>query len=323
MSAERGNEKIEAAPLFITLLLLGIITPAPAGEFGYDSIFSQAFGKQQEQTLPSQMDVPLRIDGEEGDQVHVYTDNGKVRVAAPALLEQLDKAALPKVIAALKPAINSDNALSQAALEKVGLTAVFNNSDLAFDVSIPFDLQKPKELRLFKGRRPQVDPQSLLKPARVSGYLNLRTGLEYQQTESGDTKKSGRKPIRAQWDGALNIRGVVLENQLTYSEAAARQWARDHTRLVRDGAERLWRCALGDVSYPTRGFQSGLPMAGFSLAKNFQLDPYQVFHARGEQSFILAAESEVEIFSNGFSIRKLNLSPGEYHRYFRSFFQTN
>ena len=149
------------------LLLLGM--PVFAENFDYNNLFEQAFGKKQQQTLPSQIKVPLIIDTLVGKEVLVYTSNGNIRIDATALLEQLDKVALSKVIMILKQAIKPDNTLSKTALEQAGLTAKFNNSNLSFNVTIPLELQKTKELNLFGQKRPRVE--NLQKPAKVNGYI--------------------------------------------------------------------------------------------------------------------------------------------------------
>jgi outer membrane usher protein len=72
----------------------------------------------------------------------------------------------------------------------------------------------------------------------------------------------------------------------------------------------MLRYALGDLSYPTMGFQAFRPMAGFSIARNFSLQPYLVTEPMGQTSFFLKNPSKVDVFVNGQQVQTLQLPAG-------------
>lgn len=263
--------------------------------------------------MPAQIELALRLDDEFSGQVWMYTDKKTNELSLDALpiLEQLEQRLLDPVLARLKPTIDKKQRISQKALQQAGLQAVFNQTNLSFDITIPLDLQKPRQLSLFRSRRPPYfDPKTLVQPAKLSAYVNLRTGLQYKFDEGG----TEHELVNTQLESAINMYDWVLKQQWTYTESSDSPWKRDYTRLVFDDTKNLRRYRLGDVNISTQGYQTNARLLGFSLNKNFQLNPYQNFSPRGKQVFTLTSDSKVEIFSNGFEMKRaLQLRAGEYH----------
>lgn len=150
--------------------------------------------------------------------------------------------------------------------------------------------------------------QEVLGPAPLSAFLNLR-GAETYIHHGG---ANGRQPARLDLDGAVNMKGWVLEGRGDWLEGDDRAWMRDDTRLVRDWPEKMVRGAAGDLSYPVTGFQSFSPGLGISIARNFDLQPYRVTQPAGAASFVIRSPSRADIYVNGHRTRTLRLDPGAY-----------
>lgn len=151
--------------------------------------------------------------------------------------------------------------------------------------------------------------QARLDNAALSGFINFRGGMDYVHESAGE---EGRAPARLDTDGAINVKGWVLEGRVDYLEDSDRPWQRDDFRLVHDWPEHMVRFAAGDLSYPVTGFQSYQPMLGVSFARNFLLQPYRVTEPTGQSAFLLTSPSRVDVIVNGQRVRTLQLEAGPY-----------
>ncbi len=189
----------------------------------------------------------------------------------------------------------------------------FDEDQLATTVTVGPAFSRVQAFQVRPGHRD--DATDIVKPARLSGYLNMRAAMDYQE---GDWDP-GFRPLRVNLDGAVNVKGWVLEGQADYMSANEMQsmmkmplWQRGNVRLVKDDVAHMLRYAAGDLSYPVSGFQSFSSMGGLSVARNFSLQPYNVFKPTGQSSILLTSASQVEIYINGNRDRVLHLPAGNY-----------
>jgi len=260
-----------------------------------------------------QLLVPLLVDGQERGEVHVRfrppaTD---VRVEAAPIFKELAALTTPETLSRLRSASDPQGYLSLQVLNDIGLDAGFNERTLEFRLAVPPPMRKPTEIEIYS-RRPPPGAEKALAPSAISGFLNLRSGLDYvQQSQTGE--QEGRQPVRVDVEGAINFRNWVIEAAAAYTEGAHDPFQRGDARLVRDDVENRLRYSLGDLAYPVTGFQNFLPMGGFTVARNFSLQPYRVTEPLGRTSFFLRNASKVEVFVNGRSVQSLNLQPGQHN----------
>lgn len=191
-----------------------------------------------------------------------------------------------------------------------GVILNFDQVLLAVVATIPTESRKLQPLRAraqFDAATGPVTPQSA-----ISAYLNVRGSQDYVE-RAFPGQERGRQPLRMSVEGAVNLRGWVLEGSADYSERdAIRSWARGDIRLVHDWPEAAIRAAAGDLSYPVEGFQSFQPMLGITVARNFDLQPYRVTEPTGQASFFLKSASRVDVLVNGQRVRTLQLEAGPY-----------
>ncbi|MBI3561669.1 MAG: fimbrial biogenesis outer membrane usher protein [Gammaproteobacteria bacterium] len=186
---------------------------------------------------------------------------------------------------------------------------LFDAARIALVVTIP---SENKKLRSLRARRDfDAANKTITPPNAVSAYLNVFGAQDY--VDRGlPSQHEGRQPLRMSVDGALNMKGWVLESSGDYIENDPRPWQRGDTRLVHDLPDDMIRTALGDLSYPVEGFQSFQPMLGLTVARNFDLQPYRVSEPTGRTSFFLVSSSRVDIYINDRKVQTLQLNSGPY-----------
>ncbi len=192
---------------------------------------------------------------------------------------------------------------------KGGVDLRFDEMLVALAITIPSENKKQQSLR---ARRDfDVSNKIITPPSAVSAYLNVFGAQDY--VDRGlPSQDRGRQPLRMSTDGALNMKGWVLETSGDYIENDPRPWQRADTRLVHDMPDNMIRTALGDLSYPVEGFQSFQPMLGLTVARNFDLQPYRVSEPTGRTSFFLNSPSRVDIYVNDRKVQTLQLNSGPY-----------
>lgn len=190
-----------------------------------------------------------------------------------------------------------------------GVDLRFDPMLVALVVTIPSENKKQKAL---KARRDfDASNKVITPPSAVSAYMNFFAAQDY--VDSGlPSQDEGRQPFRMSTDGAVNIKGWVLENTGDYIENDPHPWERSDTRLVHDFPDGMIRTALGDLSYPVEGFQSFQPMLGLTVARNFDLQPYRVSEPTGQTSFFLNSPSRVDIYVNDRKVQTLQLNSGPF-----------
>lgn len=196
--------------------------------------------------------------------------------------------------------------LAMSAYAELGFPISFDPATLSLSVDIPPQSRIRQSIGVADLDRSVYG--DFADPARVSGYLNLRSNLDYvhkgQATGFGDTF--------VQMDGATRFGAVVVESEGNWRSTDSR-FSRDGTRLVYDDIEHLNRWVAGDLLPQSRGFQGVQDMAGVSVERTYSLlDPQRNITPRGGRSFTLDREATVEAYVNGRVARTMRLQPGSY-----------
>lgn len=191
-----------------------------------------------------------------------------------------------------------------------GVALHFDMSLLQIQVEVEEAFLLPHDISLLsRGRR--GSGFTTVGPADISGYVNLRSGVDYVDT--GTDGGTHREPATVNFDGAFNTFGTVLEWGATWKEERVPAWARDDVRLVQDFPENLTRVTAGDIRYGLDGFQSSRRLGGFTIASNYTLQPNQSIVPAGSTAFDIERASRVEVFLNGQRVQNLQLGPGRYN----------
>jgi outer membrane usher protein len=276
-------------------------------------LFVQVFRPEKPQR-EQQIIVPLVVQDQDRGEIWIVVgaDPAEARVQATSLIDKLRDLLRPEILTELAGKADREGTLSMGTLQGVGLEAAFDQRTLELRIVVPPDLRQTRGFDLRGRGAPPPAAGIVVPPSALSGFLNGRAGVDYvHRSETGE--EEGRGPLRADLDGAVNVRTWVLEGLGSYVEDAEHPWQRGDVRLVHDYPERMVRTAAGDLSYPVTGFQSFRSLGGATVARNFSLQPYRVTQPLGRAEFFLNRPSRVEVFVNGRPVETLQLAPGRYN----------
>ncbi|XGW00300.1 MAG: fimbria/pilus outer membrane usher protein [Leptolyngbya sp. BL-A-14] len=282
----------------------------PPGTPTEDELFEQVFKRPRVLKGTQRLPIPFSINGEEQGQLFVLLTPGgtpAVRLQAAPFLQKIATLVRPDIQSKLQAAVDSEGNLSLEVLRESGLGAIFDDRRLELQIQVP---PAQRATNLVGGQLGNLPPEAkeALPPSPVSGYLNLRGGQDF--VWSGRSTQLGRQPLQLDFEGAINIKGWVLEGFANFSENGQPAWRRGDLRLVRDDPAKAIRYLVGDLAIPVTGYQTSRPMFGMTVARNFSLQPYLVTRPISEFQFFLAQPSRVEVYSNGQQVQTLQLPAG-------------
>lgn len=272
-----------------------------------DELFEKIFGRPRQSDRPQQVIVPLFINEQQQGQISVLVSPGgdpEVRLQAAPFLEKTAPVIQPNLQEKLRAAVDKGYLALEVLLQN-GLEAIFDQRQLELRVKIPPAQLQPIRYNLRDQGLP-AEAKDALAPSSVSGYLNLRAGQDIAWTG----EKRGRLPLNLNLEGALNLRGWVLEGSGSYLERGDPSLVRGDLRLVRDIPTQAVRYVGGDLALPVVGYQNSLSLLGISAARNFALQPFRGTRPIGQFEFFLESPSRVEIFINGLPVQTLQLPAG-------------
>jgi outer membrane usher protein len=156
-------------------------------------------------------------------------------------------------------------------------------------------------------RPSEMYKEKALQAATWGGAIN------YRVEKAWGAKNLGGESFSSFFDSFINIHGVVLESQVSYTDDQQGQgWFRGDTRLIKDFPQRRIRTEAGDVYPQPFGFMQTSPIGGVKIARNFSLDPYRIPFPQGQGQFTLLTRSQVKTFVNGVLIKDEMLPAGNY-----------
>lgn len=261
------------------------------------------------ETVPTmaRLDIPLSAAGQLlGDVPAVISSRDQLLYFdGEALVALLQDRLLPGPLAAVRRQIDPKGRLAVIDLRAVGLRVAYDVDHVAATIEIPTAMQVVRTLSLSSGFAAEgPGPKA---PAEVSAYLNLLGAQDF--VSGGD----GEEPTIVDFDGAVNLFGVVAEGLATWRDDGDSRWRRGDTRLVRDDPEDRIRYSAGDVDFGLTGFQSSRGVGGVAIQRDYGLQPYRASSPAGESEVELDRVSRVEVMVNGQRVRTLDLPPGRYN----------
>lgn len=148
-------------------------------------------------------------------------------------------------------------------------------------------------------------PVSVYYPKDTSAFLNYN--LTYF---AGDSFKYDRTVLTNQL--GFRVWDLLFLSDSSYSQRKGEggRFVRLMSNLTYDRREDLLRGVLGDFFASSGDLGSTLNMGGISLSKNYRMDPYFVKFPEISFSGLISLPSEIEIYRDGFLIRRERVSPG-------------
>ncbi|ASC71338.1 Outer membrane usher protein YehB [Halomicronema hongdechloris C2206] len=282
-------------------------SPEPENET--DQLFEDVFGTPRNRG-PQQVIVPLFINDQQRGQIFLQLPGGNqadILVDGSDLLTATEALVRPDIQAQLSVAVNGAGQINLRDIRQVGLEVTFDDRRLELQIQIPAALRATNILDVDDRDLPP-GYETALRPSHTSAYVNVRGGQTMVWT--GNADETGREPLLLNFDGALNVAGWVLEGQIDFTEDGSPAWRRGNLSLVHDDISQAIRYRLGDLSLPTRGYQSSIPMGGITVARNFSLQPFRVTRPISRFEFFLERPATIEAFVNGRLVQTLRLDAG-------------
>lgn len=248
-------------------------------------------------------------------QVLVYPPhNGRgLRIAGPALVDLLRKWIADErasvLTATFERGPEGDEVLSSEALRAQQIEARFDEAALELKVAVLPEARRTNQVFL-SGRGMPPSVSGALSPSPLSAFVNTRVGQDFAFSQASG--ENGRRPLRTDFESAVNFRDWVLEGTASYTQRAEHELSRGDVRLVRDFPEKMIRVMAGDLSYPLAAFQQFRPLGGLTVASNFTLQPYRVTIPMSTTELYLKSPSRVVVYVNGFQAQMLYLPAGRH-----------
>ena len=203
----------------------------------------------------------------------------------------------------------ADDQISFSSLRTAGLNVEFDRQRLVLEVSLPPQMRNRQLINLrARAREASLDH---VKRARISGYLNMRAGVDL--LEDSRNRDTGIDRTAIDFDAALRLGPFVLEGEVDYDDRRTeRRWRRDDVLLSYDDRESLVRYEVGDLSIGRRPFQGSPRIAGVAAFRKFSINPYLNYRPVTSRDFELEQGARVEVFVNNLPLRTIDLPSGRY-----------
>jgi outer membrane usher protein len=282
-----------------------------------DELFEDVFNHKPP-PLPKSVEVTLLVDGKSYGTLWIFYSEPQKCYTFPVdpVLNALQGLVKRELWEKLAHRASSQSRFTVQDLIDCGFPTVLNTSVFELSTGIPAQLMGTQAQSL-SGR--VQDPYSvpIYEQSAFSAYMNFRVkdrlpyyqynptpydsaGFGKQQVESNN--KNPRQPAIVELDGAVNLKAWVLEGRgivWERPELNAFEFTRQDIRLVHDWPKRSLRLTLGDLIFPTSGFQTFQNIGGIGFSRDFSLQPHLVAYPVKEYEFFLPNPSEVKVYING------------------------
>lgn len=277
-------------------------------------LLSSALGAQAAGTRPAlakpYVVVPIIMDGIASEEAWIFPrDTARAfSIEAEPLFKVLQLQMKEEILVNLKKRVTAEGVISVRDLQASGVTVSFNEAALELRLNLPLKYRRSSEVDL---NYFNDGGQRYLRPNQQSGYFNFRFNQSYQYGSDGIENKM--LPLSGHVDFVENIHGFVFESMADYLEHDDHPWRRQDTRLRWDDEKRMIRYTLGDLTLTSRGFQMSPNMGGFSVVREFGIQPYRTLRPLSSTEIVIKRPSQVEVYVNGFMYSQMRLAPGVFN----------
>ncbi len=293
-----------------------------------EELYREIFHKEAPK-LPDSIEVTLIVDGKRGEKIWIHPpkNNTEFYFSAPPIVKVLENIILPEAMKKLTKDLNGSNLLNAKIMEENGMPTHLDMIRFELSITIPSQLLGTQIHYISNF---EIDPYSVnaIKPNPFSAYINLSGKEQLRYLQNIETKKDSgnigktitnsgnekpRRPFVANFDGAANYKGVVLETTGDINEENESGKILTHiqdSRFVYDQPKSAMRYYLGDLLFPTVGYQTFIPSGGIGMSKDFSLQPNAIAYPVRDYEFYLENPAEVNVLINNVLVATLQLEAG-------------
>jgi outer membrane usher protein len=256
-----------------------------------------------------EISLPLKDNGFSLGEIAVRTGSGNnISLQRAGFLAAVKRVLRPEVLASLETSLAGSEFLTLKQIDAAGLSCEYDEERLELKVN-PTVIQRPRGEVSGSIAGYELGAEDYVKPAVVSGYLNMGLSANYDRS---DGEKVGTIGIPAGiFDGALRAGDVVVEGE--FDANAAGSFLRRGTRAIYDFPAEAIRVTVGDLPTFIGGGRPLPKLAGVTIEKSYQkLQPTKNIHPTGRRTFRVERPSEIQVLLNDRLVRRLQVGPGEY-----------
>jgi len=236
--------------------------------------------------------LELFVNGASKDTVLVYLRGAATPDDALVSVEDLEKSGLRGLGGAREPHDGREYVSLRSLAPEVEFR--FDAQALALHVVVPPRFLETTEIDL----RPTLRPPGMVLRKDTSGFLN------YSVSGDGQGAVSGAAELGVSVRGNLAFSGLsVLPDQRV---------VRGLSYLIIDDPDRMRRLQIGDAAAVSSALGGSALLAGFSLTREFSLDPYFVRQPLPRLSGAILSPSTLEVYVNGTLVRHEAIAPGPF-----------
>lgn len=182
------------------------------------------------------------------------------------------------------------------------VTFEFNEEDISLQLTATPELLGTASFDL--GRK---EPNNIYKPRENSAFLNY--SFNYYADDGFEFRE-----INVPLETGIRLNDYLLFSNFSYKylDEDGDEFVRLLTNIVRDDRESMIRYKVGDFTASTGELGGGKVIGGFSISKNFSLNPYFLRYPGVNLEGLIYTPSDVELWKDGILLRSERLSPGKF-----------
>lgn len=271
-----------------------------------EAMYAKAFGRKAPMAAPSQVNVDLRVNEAEIGEVTVYSNKqGEMDTAkTKTLLLLLEDILKEHIYKRIQKELANKKRTPFTTLTKLGMKAEYNSVNLSLDLQIKPSLRKPRVLSMGKKSKASVRDENKITASEISAFLNMYSSLGISKTENSEDVD-----LKLRLESSYSMGDVVFENTTDFKDEKLNVIK---TTITYDQPDKLKRFVVGSIATGNRNFQENLKLDGIRLSKEFFLDPELQIRPKGNETFLLETDSEVEVYINNQLHQRFYLDEGIY-----------
>lgn len=196
-------------------------------------------------------------------------------------------------------------ATNDITLENLPFKIRYSEAQLKIELLIPDEDLAPLNSAIFEDLKPYYAKDAI-------PNAELSFGTNYKIEKVFGMHLATPNFIEGQTDSFLNVKNIVLENQMHYLSNKNSPWYRQASKLSFDYQRKMQRFEVGDISYPVIGYQQGQSLGGVSFYRDFSLNPYLRSVPTSTYEYEIFSRSLVKTFINGALIKTEYMNTGHY-----------
>ncbi len=270
------------------------------------AMYAKAFGRKSPMAAPSKVTIDVRVNESEIGEVTVYSNKqGEMDTAkTKTLLLLLEDILKEHIFKRIKKELVNKERTHFKTLTKLGMKAHYNSVNLSLDLQINPSLRKPRVLSMGRKSKASVRDENKITASEISAFMNLYSSLGVSKTESSEDVD-----LKMRLESSFSVGDVVFENTTDFRDD---KFNVIKTTITYDQPDKLKRFVVGSIATGNRNFQENLKLDGFRLSKEFFLNPELQIRPKGNETFLLETDSEVEVYINNQLHQRFYLDEGIY-----------